>query len=108
MSTSAKINRLVRNAFGRPVKIIWRPSGFSDSQLLRVITTAWRTLPRSERVAKLKSAIDSQLTAKEHSSILRYSVLTPAEFKRLAQMLPERVLYGRFNFNGQKRSRRPS
>src|SRR5258706_3647691 len=108
MSTTAKINKLIRNTVGRPAKILWVPTGIGNSQTLNVITSAWRKLSPNERAIKLESALDPSLTRKERASIFYTSVLTPAEFKRLAQMLPERVLYGRFNFNGQKRSRRPS
>jgi|SRR6266480_1156095 len=101
MSTTAKINMLIRKAVGKPVRIIWRSSGFSDSQSLRVVTPAWKTLPRPERISKLKDALDRHLNAKERACIFRISVLTPAEFKRLAQVVPGQLLDGKNGANGQ-------
>lgn len=103
MSTTARINRIIRQAIpkGKPVRIIWRSSGVSNSQTLRVVTPAWRTLPRIRRISKLQDAIEPSLSARERAHIFRISVLTPAEFKRLAQIVPERHLLGANNANGQ-------
>ena len=103
MSTTAKINQLVRRALpkGKPATIIWRATGFSDSRTLRVVTSAWKTLPRSARISKLQQAIVPSLNAKERAHIFRISVLTPAEFKRLANIVPERCLSGKTSWNGQ-------
>jgi hypothetical protein len=103
MSTTAKINRLVRQALpkGVPAKIIWRFAGFSNSSTLRVVTPAWKKLPRDKRVSRLQKAIESDLTAKERAQIFRISVLTPAEFRRLARIVPREYLLGNGSTNGR-------
>jgi hypothetical protein len=103
MSTTGKINRLVRRALpkGKPAKIMWLPTGFSQSRILRVVTPAWRTLPRSQRIYKLQRALEADLTAREQQRIFRISVLTPAEFERLAQVVPRKFLTGSGSSNGR-------
>src|SRR5690348_17298089 len=90
MSTTAKINRLVRAAIpkGKPARILWYPTGFGKSKILRVVTPAWKSLPRSDRIFKLQQAIEPNLTVTEREKIFRLSVLTAQEFKRLIQVLP--------------------
>src|SRR5437870_11446057 len=104
MSTTAKINRLVRKAIpkGKPAKILWYPTGFGKSKILRVVTPAWKSLPRSDRIFKLQQAIEPDLTVKERAEIFRMSVLTAQEFKRLIQALPPAGVntLGRRNPNG--------
>src|SRR5437016_3328361 len=92
MNTTDRINKLVRQAIpkGKPAKIIWYPTGFSKSQILRVVTPAWKTLPRFQRISKLRQTLECDLTPKERSQIFRISVLTAQEFKRLGRMLPPR------------------
>src|SRR5437016_617910 len=91
MSSTIRINKLVREAIpkGRPARIIWYPTGFGRSQILRVVTPAWSSLSRSDRIFKLQQAIEPNLTLKERAKIFRISVLTAAEFKRLLRALPE-------------------
>jgi hypothetical protein len=90
MSTTARINRLVRQAIpkGKPARIMWYPTGFSKSQILRVVTPAWRTLPRFQRISRLRETLEPNLTRKERAMIFRISVLTVPEFKRLLRALP--------------------
>src|SRR5436305_914737 len=90
MSTTARINRLVRQAIpkGKHAKIIWYPTGFSKSRILRVVTPAWKTLPRFRRISKLRQTLDLNLSARERAQIFRISVLTAREFKRLREVLP--------------------
>src|SRR5262245_42220751 len=102
MSVTAKINRLVRQALpkGRPLKIIWRRTGLRNSRTLRVVTPAWKTLSRHDRILRLENAIATKLSARERSLIFRISVLTPAEFKRLSEVVPARYLSVKTHFNG--------
>ena len=90
MTTTARINRLVRQAIpkGTAAKIIWYPTGFSKSRILRVVTPAWKTLPRFQRISKVRQTLESNLSAQERAQIFRISVLTAQEFKRLREMLP--------------------
>ena len=103
MTTTGKINRLVRRALpkGKPAKIMWLPTGFSRSRILRVVTPAWKNLPRSQRIYKLQRALEADLTAREQQRIFRISVLTPAEFERLAQVVPRKFLTGSGSSNGR-------
>src|SRR5213593_15945 len=96
MSTAAKIDKLVRQALpkGKAAKIIWRSTGVLDSQTLRVVTPAWKTLSRAQRIAKLERALAPNLNAKERARIFRISVLTPEKFKRLAKIVPPQFLNG--------------
>jgi hypothetical protein len=90
MTTTARINRLVWQAIpkGKPARIIWYPTGFSKSQILRVVTPAWKSLPRFQRISKLRQTLESNLTPRERARIFRISVLTAQEFKRLRAMFP--------------------
>ncbi len=108
MSTTDRINKLVRQAIpkGKPAKIIWYPTGFSKSQILRVVTPAWKTLPRFQRISKLRQTLETNLTPKERAQIFRISVLTAQEFKRLGRRLPPRhhSNSGRNNANGRPKT----
>src|SRR5437870_11412421 len=108
MSPTARINRLVRQAIpkGKPAKIIWYPTGFSKSQILRVVTPAWKTLPRFQRISKLRQTLEPDLSSQERAQIFRISVLTSREFKRLREMLPPGHLSntGRSTANGRQKA----
>src|SRR6266704_3519048 len=90
MSTTDRINKLVRQAIpkGKPAKIIWYPTGFSKSRILRVVTPAWKTLPRFRRLSKLRESLESNLSAQDLAQIFRISVLTAQEFNRLREISP--------------------
>src|SRR5205814_9866236 len=107
MSTTARINRLVRQAIpkGKPAKIIWYPTGFSKSRILRVVTPAWKAVPRFQRISKLRQTLESNLTSQERAQIFRISVLTAREFKRLIRALPAGHLdpSRRNRLNGKRR-----
>ena len=104
MSITSKINKLVREALpkGKPARIIWRRSPVRKSETLRVVTPAWKTLPKDERIANLKRAIEPHLSPSERAHIFRISVLTPREFKRVAELVPKHFLYGNTRSNGSR------
>lgn len=85
MSTETKIKRLVKSILprGKAFQLRWQPVGFGRYRVLRVVTPAWRSLPRFERILRLQSAITSGLSAKERANILRVSMLTAGEYKKL-------------------------
>jgi len=89
MSTDAKVRKLVKGIIpkGRKFKVRWQPVGFGPYRVLRVITPAWKSLPRFERILKVQDAIDSGLSPEERDSVLRVSVLTGEEYKRLQPFL---------------------
>lgn len=90
---AAKLRRMIRSAVPArsPIEIRISDSGFDDSKIVRVITPAWRSLPRHKRILKLLQAQDEVLSEPEKATILRYSVLTPSEFKRLVQDSPFKI-----------------
>ena len=94
MSTEAKVRKVVRDVLpkGKTFKIRWQPVGFGRYRVLRVITPAWRSLPRFERILKVQKAIRDGLAAKDRAGILRVSVLTANEYKRLHPALIHRGL----------------
>src|SRR5437660_9473366 len=89
MSTEAKVRKLVREVIprGRTFRVSWQSVGFGPYRVLRVITPAWKSLPRFERILKVQDAIDRGLAPKERDGILRVSVLTAEEYKRLRPFL---------------------
>jgi hypothetical protein len=91
MTAATRIQQLVKAALpkGAPFRIIWEPTGMGKWRILRVVTPAWKSLPRSARILKVQQAVEPNLTAQERSRIFRFSVLTPAELRRLQTMLPE-------------------
>lgn len=92
MSIPAKLKTKVLNALPKSApsksRILWQPTGIGKTHVLRVVTTAWRTLPRSERIYKLQRAIQPRLTPAELDEIFRISVLTQDEFMELRKNLP--------------------
>ena len=85
MSTEAKVKKLVKDVLpkGKAFRLRWQPVGFGRYRVLRVVTPAWRSLPRFQRILKMQSAITGGLSAKERANILRVSVLTADEYKKL-------------------------
>lgn len=96
MTTTARINKLVKAAIpkGQPFRVLWEPAGIGKWRILRVITPAWKSLPRFERIHRLQQAVEPNLSAQERAQILRFSVLTPTELRRLEQMRPSRSANG--------------
>jgi hypothetical protein len=93
VSTEKKIRKLVKNVLpkGKDFQLRWQPVGFGGYRVLRVVTPAWRSLPRLQRILKMQSAITGGLSAKERANILRVSVLTDGEYRDLASgLLPRR------------------
>jgi hypothetical protein len=84
MSATERINKLVRMAIpkSKPVQILWHSTGIGKSQILRIITPAWKSLPRSERILKIQRAIEPSLNEEDRERIFRISVLTKAELRR--------------------------
>lgn len=106
MSQTAVINKKVRDILAldgvEKARIEWHDTGFSKSQILRVITDKWRKEPIWKRVFKLQTALESNLTPKEWDSIFRVSVLTPDESKRLKQAYFEPVASARVSETGKR------
>src|SRR4051812_28062443 len=84
MSTDTKIRKLVREVIPKSwgFKIVSQPVGFGPFRILRVITPAWRSLPRFVRILRVQDAIAQGLTQAEQKKIFRISVLTAEEYQR--------------------------
>src|SRR6266446_1743260 len=59
-------------------------SGVMETEIVRVVTSAWKTLPAFIRVMRVQNAVRTALTPYEQQKILRVSVLTPQELIRQA------------------------
>jgi len=67
-------------------------TGFDDTEVLRVVTPAWKNLGKAERIAKIQSAVREKLTSSELNRIFRFSVLTPNEWETVrARMVGEKA-----------------
>jgi hypothetical protein len=108
MTATARIHRLVRAAIpkGKPFRVMWEPTGLGKWRILRVVTPAWKSLPRSERMLKIRQAVEPSLTSRERAQVFRFSVLTPAELKRLEAALPTEHFSasGRARANGRHKA----
>lgn len=84
MSATTNVNKVLRQIIprGQRFKVTWEPAGFGKYQVLRIVTPAWKTRPRFERILKVQKAIDAQLPPKMLERILRVSVLTSDEHCR--------------------------
>ncbi len=106
MRVTANVNKVLREIIpsGR-FRVTWQPTGLGKYRVLRIVTPAWKSLSRFERILKVQKAIDTQLPAKELENILRVSVLTAEEYKRLfkgiAVSRPRRRLARRRSANGK-------
>lgn len=87
MNIPAKLKTKVLGALPKgattKTRIFWQPTGLGKTHVLRVVTPAWKALPRWKRNHKLHEAIRPHLTAADLQSIFRISVLTPPEFDQL-------------------------
>src|SRR5438874_8486253 len=65
MRTTARIKKFVEAALpkGKPFRVVWEPTGIGQWRILRVVTPAWKSLPRFERIHKLQQAVEPNLTA---------------------------------------------
>lgn len=66
-------------------------SGFDDSKIVRIVTTAWKTLSPAKRIAKFLDAQSKFLEPAEQEKILRYSVLTPEEYNEAVLNSPVKI-----------------
>jgi hypothetical protein len=82
---SAKIRRAVGQVLpkGQRFQLKIADSSIGKMKIVRVVTPAWKTLRPSARIAKVLDAVSGELTPSENNRILRFSVLTPDEYKRV-------------------------
>lgn len=89
MSFKESINEALRGVIPKRHKfrVTLEDAGFDRYQVVRVVTPAWKTTPRIERILKVQEAMDKKLSPKQLSKIIRISVLTSAEHTRLLGFL---------------------
>ncbi len=91
--TFQKIKKAIASILpgNQPFTLMSEPTGIGDSQVLRVITPAWKSLDKMERILRVQNAVSKVLSDTERSQIFRYSVLTDSEWKRAKAGRPESV-----------------
>lgn len=91
MSATANVNKVLRQIIPsvayKKTRVTWQPTGLGKYRVLRIVTPAWKSLSRFDRILKVQKAMDAQLPAKELENILRVSVLTAGEYKRLFESI---------------------
>ena len=87
MNSTANVKKALRRVISpvayKTTQVKWQPTRLGKYRILRIVTPAWKSLPRFQRVLKVRPAIEAGLSAGEWANILRISVLTPDEMKRL-------------------------
>lgn len=80
-----KISTVLRSIIpnGQPFKLMIADSEIGKLKVVRIITPAWKNQRPWQRIAKVLEAVDGKLTPAEEKQILRYSVLTPEENRRI-------------------------
>ena len=81
----AKIVRAIEQALpkGRAFDLQIRKTDLGGLKIVRVVPPAWKNLWPAERITKVREEIEKNLTREQNDAILRFSVLTPAEYKRV-------------------------
>ena len=92
MNSMVRINKVVRAALpkGKRARITWLPTGVGKSKILRVITPAWKSLPRSERILRLQQAVETNVQRSDLIHLFRISVMTQDELRALDPFRPVR------------------
>ena len=68
---------------GRTFDVKVQDSALGGMKVVRVVTSAWKTLRPAERISRVRKAVEKALSQEEQDKILRFSVLTPDEYKAL-------------------------
>jgi hypothetical protein len=78
-----KIQAALQGLLGeRKFEIKVANSLIGKSKIVRIITPAWKNQRPWQRIEKVLAAVDGKLTPAEKKQLLRYSVLTPEEYKK--------------------------
>jgi len=80
-----KVQRAVRLVLpkGSPFDLHLQKSALGGMKVVRIVTPAWKSLRPAERISRVRDAVENTLSAREKQNILRFSVLTPEEYKTL-------------------------
>ncbi len=89
----AKITHAVKTILPKGnFKVQVADSKIGKMKIVRVVTPAWKSLRPAERIGKVLDAVNGKLTAKEQGGILRFSVLTPDEYKTVVKNSPVSIM----------------
>jgi len=82
----AKITRAVEHILpkGATFKLHVEKSAVGGLKVVRIVTPAWKRLRPVERITRVREAVEGTLSDRERKSILRFSVVTPKEYKVLS------------------------
>ena len=89
MTLSAKTSQNLKAAvaaalpWGNKFSVIAERTHSGNSHVLRVVTPAWKKLPRMDRILKMQHVIMPLLSKTEQDRVFRISVLTPEEWKEI-------------------------
>jgi hypothetical protein len=79
-----KVKRAVELALkGKPFDLYVQKSALGGMKVVRIVTPAWKRLRPAERISRVREAVERTLSPLEQRDILRFSVLTPDEYKNL-------------------------
>ena len=70
---------------GKPFKIHVADASIGGMKIVRVVTPVWKSLRPAARIGKILDAVNAKLTPQERDGILRFSVLTPEEYKAVVK-----------------------
>lgn len=86
----SKIRKVVRTALpkGKDFKLHVANSSIDNMKIVRIVTPAWKSLSPSTRIRRVLQAVNSELSVQELEGILRFSVLTPEEYRELVLRRP--------------------
>ena len=82
-----KIRSVVQNVLPRGAIFRLRviDSKIGGMKIVRVVTPAWKNLRHFDRISRILTAANTELSDEERKGILRFSVLTPRELKLLTK-----------------------
>ena len=88
-----KISYAVRMALkGKTFELHVVDSKIGKMKIVRVVTPAWKSLRPAVRIGKVISAVNTELTPLEQKKILRFSVLTPEEYREIVTRKPAKKM----------------
>jgi hypothetical protein len=101
MITAARLRLALKTAMpkNRPYRVVLDDTGIAGTKVVRVVTPAWKSLPRFQRAMKVQHILDEHLPKKDLARIFRVSVLTAEEFDEIQKALPQ-------SLSGRPRARR--
>lgn len=93
---SAKIEAAIKGAMPKGITFDLRvaDSSIGKMKIVRVVTPAWKSIRPAERIERVIEALQGKLTLRERKAILRFSVMTPAEYEQIVVGKPTKKKAG--------------